>query len=193
MTKIYLASKSPRRSELLRLLGFDFEVLVRDVDETLLCNELPLQAGLRLSRLKADAVKDEVNNGVIIAADTLVVSGDEILGKPVDAEHARAMLTFLSGKTHKVITAYCLENADTGVVVSDYEKTEVTFRELSAEEINEYIKTGSPFDKAGGYGIQDSFGARFVSKINGCYYNVMGLPISKIYYQLQSLLQTNLN
>lgn len=174
----------------MRLLGFEFRVLVRDVDETLLTGESPLQAGLRLSRLKADAVKNEVNNGVIVAADTLVIAGEEILGKPVDEENAIKMLTLLSGKMHKVITAYCLENADSGVVISDYEVTEVTFRELTVKEIDEYVLTGGPFDKAGGYGIQDSFGARFVSKINGCYYNVMGLPIGKIYYQMQSLIKS---
>jgi septum formation protein len=172
-----LASASPRRSSLLRQLGVPFTAVPADVDERVRAGETPEQYAGRLSRDKARAAADTAGNGIVIAADTIVVLDDEILGKPVDEQDALRMLSMLSGRIHRVITALTVMDTAAGKTLTRLSQTIVRFRRLSAEEIASYVKTGEPLDKAGAYGIQDK-GALLVSGIEGCYFNVVGLPIS---------------
>lgn len=154
------------------------------MDEKIHKNELPNKAVLRLSKEKLDLAKLKVKSGIIITADTIVVLNKTILGKPINKKDAFRILKLLSGNTHVVYTGYSIFNFSNGKTISEYEKTEVTFRELTDDEIKDYINGGSPMDKAGAYGIQDDFGAVFIKKINGCYYNVVGLPLAKFYHAL---------
>lgn len=181
---IFLASKSPRRRKLLKQLNLKFKSFSVDMDEKIHKNELPNKAVLRLSKEKLDLAKLKVKSGIIITADTIVVLNKTILGKPINKKDAFRILKLLSGNTHIVYTGYSIFNFSNGKTISEYEKTEVTFRELADDEIKEYINGGSPMDKAGAYGIQDDFGAVFIKKINGCYYNVVGLPLAKFYHAL---------
>lgn len=183
-TPIFLASKSPRRRKLLKQLNLKFKSFSVDMDEKIHKNELPNKAVLRLSKEKLDLAKLKVKSGIIITADTIVVLNKTILGKPINKKDAFRILKLLSGNTHIVYTGYSIFNFSNGKTISEYEKTEVTFRELADDEIKEYINGGSPMDKAGAYGIQDDFGAVFIKKINGCYYNVVGLPLAKFYHAL---------
>ncbi len=162
-------------------MNLNFKVVSVEIDESIKDNESPLQMVKRLAVEKLEQAKKKVNNGIIITADTTVVLDKEMLAKPEDEADAKNMLRKLSGKTHIVFTGFVVHNSVTGRTIVDYEKTAVTFRELRMDEIDDYIKTGSPMDKAGSYGIQDDFGAVFVKKINGDYYNVVGLPVSKLY------------
>lgn len=173
---IILASKSPRRKELLKYIIEDFEIKSADVDETLPTGIEPKEAVKYLSKIKADPFRSE--NDIIIGADTVVCIDNEILGKPADVEDAKRMLKRLSGKTHTVYTGVTIIKGEQEK--SFAEATEVTFHNLDDEIIDKYIATGSPMDKAGAYGIQD-FGAVLVEKINGDYFNVVGLPISSLY------------
>ncbi len=182
--KIYLASSSPRRKKLLEQIGLQFEVLKINSEEKIKLNESPVQIVKRISLEKMEAAKLKVSKGIIITADTIVAFDNHILGKPKNKKDALRILKLLSGKTHFVYTGFSIFNFQNSKQVNDYEKTAVTFRELSNNEIKEYVASGSPMDKAGAYGIQDDFGAVFVSKINGCYYNVVGLPLSKLYKKL---------
>jgi len=185
---IFLASKSPRRRKLLKQLNLKFRSFSVDMDEIIHKNELPSKAVLRLSKEKLELAKLKVSNGILITADTIVVINKKILGKPVNKKNAFNILRYLSGKTHIVYTGYSIHNFSNNKTISEYEKTEVTFRDLSDEEIEDYIVGGSPMDKAGAYGIQDDFGAVFIKKINGCYYNVVGLPLAKFYHALLRIL-----
>ncbi|HED07325.1 MAG TPA: septum formation protein Maf [Ignavibacteria bacterium] len=180
-TPIYLASKSPRRKVLLKQLNIKFKVFSVECDESLKKNESLIQTVKRISLVKLDAAKKIHNDGIIITADTLVVLDNEIIGKPKNKKDAVRILKKLSNNTHKVYTGFSVYNALKNITVTDYEKTLVTFKKLSGSEIKNYVNTGSPLDKAGAYGIQDDFGAVFVKKINGCYNNVMGLPLFKVY------------
>jgi septum formation protein len=184
ITPIYLASKSPRRQKLLRQLNLKFKVISVDVNEIIKKGESPVKAVKRLSIEKMEQAKKQVKSGIIITADTIVVLSKEIINKPSDEKDAEKILKKLSGKTHIVYTGFCISNLKKEKTITDYEKTLVTFRELNKGEILDYIKTGSPMDKAGAYGIQDDFGAVFIKKINGCYYNVVGLPLTKVYSTL---------
>ena len=180
---IILASASPRRRELLSLLGMDFKVVAAKIDESIDCR-LPVTEEIkRLSYEKAKAVSAKVSGGdIIIAADTAVVSGGDVFGKPADKKEAFLMLKTLSGKTHTVITGVTVlkdDKADTRAAV-----TKVTFRELSDTEINAYIATGDPFDKAGGYAIQ-GVSCIFVTGISGDHFNVYGLPVSMLAQMLR--------
>lgn len=169
-----LASQSPRRRELLSMLGLEFEIMTADIDETMDPSVSVEEAVAEISRKKAEAVGRNNPGRLIVSADTIVTVEGRILGKPHSREEARAMLQSLSGRSHTVMTAFCLYldgSAETHV-----EKTEVVFKPLSLEEIDAYIATGSPMDKAGGYGIQD-LAAVFVEALRGDYYNVMGLPL----------------
>lgn len=187
---VYLASKSPRRRKLLKQLNIRFTSFSVDADEKILTNELPYKAVLRLSKEKLNKAKKKVKGGgVIITADTIVVLNNKIIGKPVNEEDAFNILNKLSGRTHIVYTGYSVYNSANDKIISEYEKTKVTFRKLNKQEILDYIKTGSPMDKAGAYGIQDDFGAVFIKKINGCYYNVVGLPLAKLYYAFLRVLE----
>jgi len=154
------------------------------MDEIIYKNEKPSNAVARLSKEKLGLAKTKVKDGIIITADTIVVLNKTILGKPISKKDAFRILNLLSGKTHLVYTGYSIFNYSNDKMITEYEKTEVTFRKLTNEEIKEYIAGGSPMDKAGAYGIQDDFGAVFIKKINGCYYNVVGLPIAKFYHAL---------
>ena len=187
-SKIYLASKSPRRRKLLKQLGLKFSSFSVDLHEEILNGEHPIQTVKRLALHKSDAAITKIKNGIVITADTIVVMNKEVIGKPKDEKDAFRILSKLSGKTHSVYTGFVIKNLDNKKYVADYEKTEVTFRKLSLQEINDYIKTGSPMDKAGAYGIQDDFGAVFVKRIDGCYYNVVGLPLANLYQSLLKIL-----
>ncbi|HEX7357409.1 MAG TPA: Maf family protein [Ignavibacteriaceae bacterium] len=183
-SKIFLASKSPRRRKLLTQLNLKFKSFSVDMDEKIYKNEIPSRAVVRLSKEKLDLAKEKVQNGIIITADTIVVLNKMILGKPESKKDAYRILRLLSGKTHTVYTGYSIYNSANNRTITEYEKTKVTFRMLTDDEIEEYIQGGSPMDKAGAYGIQDDFGAVFIQKINGCYYNVVGLPLAKFYHAL---------
>lgn len=184
---IFLASKSPRRKKLLEQINLSFEIVHSEIDETIYDNELPEQAVMRLAKEKAESCIDKCK-GIVISADTIVVVDNKVLGKPSDEKEAFEMLKILSGNNHHVFTGYSVLNTANNYEIVDYEKTEVTFRVLDDDEIIDYIKTGSPLDKAGAYGIQDDFGAVFITKIVGDYYNVVGLPLSKVYSSLKKVL-----
>ena len=183
---LILASASPRRRELLSLLTSDFTVIPaqgKEKADTSLPPEMLVQ---ELAKQKAAEVAASHPHAVVIGADTLVFLGKKIMGKPVDTDDAKRMLTLLSGNTHTVITAVAI--AQNGAVTKVFaEKTKVKFFPLTADEIIAYIVTGEPMDKAGAYGIQDK-GALLVKGITGDYYNVMGLPIGRLYRELKSLL-----
>jgi len=182
--KIYLASKSPRRKKLLEQINLKFEVFAVDTPEVFKKGESPVNTVKRIASEKLEAAKEIVKEGIIITADTIVVINGKILGKPTDKEDAVRLLKTLSGKRHIVYTGFSVYNSRSKKVITDYEKTYVTFRKLLIDEIKEYVETGSPMDKAGAYGIQDDYGAVFISKINGCYYNVVGLPLTKVFQAL---------
>lgn len=179
--KIYLASKSPRRQELLALMGFKFELLLKDVDESY-PDALTLEevAGF-ISNAKADAF-DVPEEALIITSDTVVILGDTLLGKPKDADDAFAMLKLLNNETHKVVTGVTLKTIKKCFTFSEI--TEVTFTDLSDEQIWYYINNFHPFDKAGAYGIQDWIGMIGVKSIKGSYTNVMGLPTERLYKEI---------
>lgn len=177
--KLILASGSPRRAELLRAAGIDFTVTIADLDETVLPNELPRDYVVRLSREKAQAVAAE--GELVLGADTTVVMLNEILGKPMDENDARRMLRLLSGKWHEVLTGVSLVNGTK--VTSEVAVTRVKFAKLSEEEMDWYVASGEPMDKAGAYGIQ-GYASRFVERIEGSYSNVVGLPVQMVYRML---------
>lgn len=172
--RVVLASSSPRRRELLALIGITHTVFPADIDETPLAGEEPRPHAERLARGKASVVAEREPNAVIIAADTIVVVDGDILGKPRDEAEAAVMLRRLSARQHLVLTAVAV--ARDGVVVSDVEAVDVTFRELSEADIARYIVTREPMDKAGAYGIQ-GYGATIVTRIDGDYFAVMGLAL----------------
>jgi len=185
--KIYLASKSPRRRKLLKQLGINFNVFSVNSVEDFLDGEHPVECVKRLALEKMEIAKKRVGQSIIITADTIVVLGKKVIGKPTNKIDAIKILSSLSGKVHKVYTGFCVVNQKTNKIIVDYEKTEVEFRMLTKDEIADYVKGGSPMDKAGAYGIQDDFGAVFVKRINGCYYNVVGLPLTKLYNALRKV------
>jgi len=182
MSKVILASKSPRRRELLSLIFPSFEIETVNTDETIDLSMPPEKIVMSLAERKAEPVAEMFPDAMVIGADTIVWLDGEILGKPKDPEDARKMLSRLSGKTHAVYTGVALFHQ--GRKDSFFERTEVTFWEISEEEIDRYIETGEPLDKAGSYGIQ-GFGATFVKKINGDYYTVVGLPVSRLYQHIK--------
>jgi septum formation protein len=187
-TVFYLASKSPRRKKLLEQLELPLKVVKVPYEEEFIAGEEASISATRLAFEKLSEAKKTINDGVIITADTIVVLNGELIGKPVDEQDAAAILRRLSGNTHTVYTGFCVFNTGNGALVNDYEQTEVTFRELSDEEITGYIASGSPMDKAGAYGIQDDYGAVFITRINGCYYNVVGLPLTKVFLAIKKVL-----
>ena len=176
-----LASESPRRRRLLEQLGLTFEVRAHGVEEIHPPDASPEDIVLDLSLRKAEPVADAEPGALTLGADTVVVLDGEVLGKPADAAHARLMLQRLSGRTHEVFTGIAIVHAGSDRCVTAHEATAVTFAEMSEEEIDRYVATGSPIDKAGAYGIQDDCGALFVSRIDGDYYNVVGLPLHRFY------------
>ncbi|MBS1910585.1 MAG: septum formation protein Maf [Bacteroidetes bacterium] len=184
---VILASSSPRRQQLMRQMGAEFIVTAPDVEEKVLPGERPEQIVERLALMKAQAARHDRTEGVVLGSDTIVVLGEEVLGKPADADDACRMLARLSGHTHTVFTGFALLDLASGRQIVDHEQTDVTFRTLDAGEIEHYVATGSPLDKAGAYGIQDDFGAVFIERIAGDYYTVVGLPLARVYVALRSL------
>ena len=186
--RLILASGSPRRRALLEAAGFDFEVEESGVEEALRAGEPAEAFAQRVAREKALRVAaSRPTESLILGADTVVVLDGEILGKPADAAQARRMLRRLSGRTHQVHTAVCLVRAPQSVVAEALETTLVTFRDLDEREIRDYIVSGEPFDKAGGYGIQGR-ASKFVSGLEGSYSNVVGLPVERVAEILKPLL-----
>ncbi len=175
--RVILASASPRRRELLTLIGIRHEVQPADIDESLFPGEAPAPHAERLARGKAHAIAERERDAVIIAADTIVVVDGDVLGKPRDASEARAMLRRLSGRTHTVFTAIAVARG--AQTESAVESVEVTFRALNDDDITAYIATGEPMDKAGAYGIQ-GYGATIVERVNGDYFSVMGLGLRRL-------------
>lgn len=188
MPRIILASQSPRRKTLLSQLGFDFDVYPSETDEDIDEQHPPLLVE-KLALLKAKDVSGAFTDSMIIGADTVVVHEGEILGKPRDAAEAINYLTRLSGTSHNVFTGVALVQTNSGGLITAektfHEQTKVFFSPLSKHEIDAYIESGSPFDKAGAYGIQDDMGAVFVEKIEGDFYNVVGFPLNRFYQELK--------
>jgi septum formation protein len=175
--RVILASQSPRRRELLSLIGVDHEVQPADIDESPWPEELPVPHTERLARGKAQAIAARAPEALVIAADTIVVIDGAILGKPVDIAEARAMLRRLSGRTHEVCTAMAVAIGD--LIESSVVRVQVRFRDLDDDTIARYVNTGEPMDKAGAYGIQ-GFGATLVEHIEGDYFAVMGLSLMTV-------------
>lgn len=174
--QLILASQSPRRKELLGLFHVPFQIRVADIDETMDPEKSAAEEVARVSRAKAMAVPRE-NDDVVVAADTIVVCGGEVLGKPKDEADAHRMLRLLSGRDHQVMTGMTVLRGETALTTTEI--THIHFRELTDGEIRRYIATGEPMDKAGSYGIQGG-AALFAEKLQGDYYNVMGLPVCRL-------------
>ena len=185
--KVVLASNSPRRKELLSGLGIDYEVkTLPDIDESFPEGLSEVETATYIARAKADVYRNIMQpDELIITADTIVWLDGEVMGKPVDEEDARRMLRALSGKTHQVITGVCLTTIDSQKAFATV--TDVTFCHLSEEEIDYYVERYRPMDKAGSYGIQEWIGFVGVESISGSYFNVMGLPIQRLYTELKKL------
>lgn len=181
MKDLILASGSPRRKELLETAGLEFKVIVADIEEVIPKNAVPEEIVKSLALQKAQAVADKYPDSVVIGSDTIVVSNGEILGKPKDEADAIKMLEELSGRVHKVCTGVAIISKEK--TKNFCETTEVEFHNLTEKEITEYVKTGEPMDKAGAYGIQGK-GCVLVKRINGDYFNVVGLPVSIVYREL---------
>lgn len=184
---IILASASPRRKKLLQQIKLKFKTLSVDLDEKQLPNEKPFRMVKRLAYEKLQLALQKIETGIVITADTIVVLDGKIIGKPKDEIDAVKILKKLSGRKHTVYTGFAVFNTSTNKKICGYEKTFVQFRKLTNEEISLYVGSGSPMDKAGAYGIQDDFGAVFIQAIHGCYYNVVGLPLSRVYHALKEV------
>ena len=174
---VILASNSPRRKDILRQVGIIFSSEPAHIDEHILPGETPEIYAERVALDKAHIAAKRAKAGIVIAADTIVVLDDTILGKPSDDQDAGRMLTMLSGRMHRVITGIVVMDAATGRTLTNTSITRVWFRTLTDDEIRSYVSTGEPLDKAGAYGIQEK-GALFIERIDGCYFNVVGLPVS---------------
>lgn len=184
---LILASQSPRRRELMTIAGYTFTTTSADIDETPLSNENPTDYTLRVSRLKAEAIRETVNNGaIIITSDTTVAHVNDLLGKPASDEEARETLQRLRGQPHHVYTAITILDTQTGKLWQDLAATELKMRDYTDAEIEAYIATGDPFDKAGSYAIQHPE-FQPVAQLSGCYANVMGLPLCHLTRTLQKL------
>jgi septum formation protein len=182
---VVLASQSPRRRRLLERLGVDFTVHVSPADEIIPPGAVPREIVQTLAADKASPIAQAHPDALVLAADTVVALGTEILGKPQSADEAASTLRRLSGMAHTVFTGIALHHRQSGHAVTAVEATEVTFGALTDDEIAAYVATGSPMDKAGSYGIQDDLGALFVERIDGDYYNVVGLPLRRLYVTLR--------
>ncbi len=184
--KLILASASPRRKVLLKELFPDFEVRPADIEEVALPGETPLQSAERLAMEKALKVRETWKEGFILAADTLVTINGLVFGKPKDPIEAEEMLKTLMGKTHSVITAFCIIEAKSGKALVRSVESRVTIKNLSQEEISAYIESKEPFDKAGAYAVQEK-GGMFVEKVEGSYTNVVGLPMDEVRESFEKL------
>lgn len=186
--RLILASRSPRRQLLLKQIGYTFVVHPSLVEERLDRNHSPAWNAKHLALKKAAEVASRVGGGIVVGADTIVVLGKSVLGKPRDRGEAKRMLRSLSGRSHCVYTGFALVDSETGRIHAEVVKTRVWFRPLGRDEIDAYVASGSPLDKAGAYGIQDDFGAVFVERIQGCFYNVVGFPLVRFHRALQAFL-----
>jgi len=184
--KLVLASGSPRRAEILSAVGWPFETVAANVDESRLEAEAAVPYVKRLAQSKAESVARSLPSGLVLGADTVVVVDEQILGKPGDEADARRMLRLLSGRWHEVVTAVALLRAGENLLVVDHEKTRVRFAEMSAAEIDWYVATGEPMDKAGAYAIQGS-AALFIEEIQGDYFNIVGLPVRLVHKLTRAL------
>jgi len=184
--KFILASKSPRRRELLGTMGLKFDIMESTVDESVISKDTDPQIYVQeLAMLKSSSVASDAGKGyLVIGADTVVVKDNEIIGKPKNFDHAFAMLKSFSGSSHKVYSGISVTDSTSGKTVTDYCETEVFFSDMTDDEIRDYINTYSPYDKAGSYGIQE-FASVFIEKIHGDFFNVVGLPVSKLYRLLK--------
>ncbi len=187
--QIVLASSSPRRKVLLRQVGLRFKVHPSRLPEEFDRRHTPEENARRLAIAKAHEVARTYSSAIIISADTVVVLGRRVLGKPDSVTDAARMLKMLSGREHTVITAFAIVDCRSGLSVSGTERTRVKFRKLSGAEVRSYVASGSPMDKAGAYGIQDDYGAVFVEKVNGCFYNVVGFPLMKFHLTFSKFLK----
>ncbi|HYG08447.1 MAG TPA: Maf family protein [Pyrinomonadaceae bacterium] len=180
LERLVLASASPRRAEILRAVGWEFEAAAANIDETARGGEEVSEYVERLACEKAEAVAEGRASGLVLGADTVVAVGGQVLGKPVDTEDARRMLRLLSGKWHDVLTGVALVRAETREVLVAHELTRVRFASLTDDEIDWYVATGEPADKAGAYAVQGR-AALFIEEIEGDYWNVVGLPVRLVY------------
>ncbi|MBC7796501.1 MAG: septum formation inhibitor Maf [Pyrinomonadaceae bacterium] len=182
MPPLILASASPRRAEILTNVGWRFEKITADVDESIIGNETPSKYVQRLAQLKAETVAARIENGLVLGADTTVVIDDEILGKPIDFDEAAQMLTKLSGRWHEVLTGVAIaeKSAKSLITKVNVQSSKVKFAEISQAEIRFLVEKGSPLDKAGAYAVQGC-AALFIEQIRGDYWNVVGLPVNLIY------------
>jgi len=186
MEKIILASQSPRRKQLLEWAEIPFEIIVNNTDETFPSELTPSEAAIHVARGKAVAVRAEGNEErTILAADTMVVLDNHIIGKPVDREDAVRILSWLSGKTHTVVTGVVILHQENEIAFADV--TEVQFHQLTKAEIEFYVDKYQPYDKAGAYAIQEWIGVVGIKSVNGDFYNVMGLPVSRVVRALSEL------
>jgi len=189
--RVVLASMSPRRVGLLNQIGMKAEVIPSSVVEVFDPELSPEENAKTLALAKAKDVGGRIDNGLVIGADTIVVLNGEFFGKPADHAEAAGMLRRLSGRTHTVVTAFALLERPSNRFVHAAESTLVTFRLIPEEEILRYVQGGSPLDKAGAYGIQDDYGAVFVTRVEGCFYNVVGFPLSRFYTTLCEFFKGN--
>ena len=182
--KLILASKSPRRAEILRAAGWAFEAVAANIDETRHDNEDAVSYVRRLAQTKAETIAEQFPHSLVLGADTIVLIDEEILGQPGDPASAARMLKLLSGKWHEVLTGVALVRVNDPHCLVEHEVTRVRFAELSDEEISWYVATGEPLDKAGAYAIQGR-AAPFIEEIQGDYFNIVGLPLRRVYRLLQ--------
>lgn len=185
--KLILASQSPRRKKILSRLNIPFKIIVSGLDEPIFTDtEKPVDYAQKLASLKCNDISKKYTDYLVIGADTIVVLNDKVMGKPKNKDDAINMLRKLSGNTHRVITAVSMQCAHNSINHSFHEDTKVTFRRIPSEYIYTYTDSPSPYDKAGSYGIQD-WSAIFVDKINGCYDNVVGFPLSRFVFELKKI------
>jgi septum formation protein len=184
--QIILASSSPRRKELLKKIIPKFKIVPSDYEEDMTKKLSPIEMALEFSRGKAEDVALKQKSGIVIGVDTFVVYKNKKLGKPHTKEKATEMLKIISGKTVKVISGICVINIDKKRIIQDIVVTSVKMKKMDQKEISEYVESGEPLDKAGAFAIQDK-GSVFVEKIDGCYFNVMGFPLNKLYVCLKKI------
>jgi len=190
---LILASRSPRRKILLRSVGFRVRVVPGRVEERVRLSESPQTNVRRIALEKALDVASRRHRGIVVAADTIVVIRGRILEKPKSRSDAMRMLKLLSGKRHVVFTGFAIVDVATGRSFVGMERTAVTFRKLERAEIDAYVASGSPFDKAGAYGIQDDYGSVFVTRVDGCFYTVVGFPLARFWVELRKFLKRKKN
>lgn len=183
---IILASKSPRRIELMESLGFNFEVEVSEIDESKFSNDNPITLNQILALEKAKVVAQNHFNDIVIGSDTIVTLNNQVLGKPKDKNEARMMINKLSGHTHEVVTSIAIIKGSE--VYKHTSISKVSFYEINEQEIEDYLETNEPYDKAGAYAIQGEFGKKFIKNIDGDYYAIMGFPIAKVYNILKEIM-----